>query len=84
MYLVTVEDLTCNCAQIKRDVTTATRYIVDVSLKPVEAMPHVFKWSVVTARKAGETYEAAGATSEERTFTWTGIGAPAASPTPSP
>jgi LysM repeat protein len=83
VYLVTVEDLTCNCAKIKRDVTTATRYIVDVSLKPAEAMPHVFKWSVVTARKVGETYEAAGATSEERTFTWTGIGAPP-NPTQSP
>ena len=49
-------------------------------MKPAEAAPHVFKWSVVTARQTGFSsdgrplYQPAGATSEERTFTWTGIG----------
>lgn len=89
VYLVSIEDVTCNCAQRKLDTTTATRYIVNVDLKPPEAAPHVFKWSVVTARQAGTNdkgdpiYEPAGATSEVRTFTWTGIGVPATA-TPSP
>lgn len=88
-YLVTVEDLTCNCARRKVDVTTTTRYIINVEMKPAEAMPHIFKWTVVTVRQTGTTgkgdpiYEPAGATSEERTFTWTGIGVPTTA-TPKP
>ncbi len=89
VYLVSIEDVTCNCARRKLDTTTTTRYIVNVDMKPEEAAPHVFKWSVVTARQTGTTdkgdpvYEPAGATSEVRTFTWTGIGVPATA-TPSP
>ncbi|MEK7326715.1 MAG: LysM peptidoglycan-binding domain-containing protein [Chloroflexota bacterium] len=89
VYLVSIEDVTCNCARRKLDTTTATRYIVNVDMKPEEAAPHVFKWSVVTARQTGTNdkgdpvYEPAGATSEVRTFTWTGIGVPATA-TPSP
>ncbi len=90
-YLVTVEDLTCNCAKRVLKTTTETRFIVSVDMKPAEAAPHIFKWTVVTVRQAGTTdkgepiYEPAGATSEERTFTWTGIGVPmTATPTPSP
>lgn len=90
-YLVTIEDVTCNCAKKKVDVTTQTRYIVNVEMKPAEAAPHIFRWSVVTVRQTGTTekgdpiYEPAGATSEDRTFTWTGIGVPTtATPTPGP
>jgi LysM repeat protein len=88
-YLVTVEDLTCNCAKRLQEPVTQTRFIVNVDMKPAEAAPHIFRWTVVTARQNGTTadgtpiYEAAGATSEERTFTWTGIGLPT-SPTPAP
>jgi LysM repeat protein len=90
VYLVTVEDVTCNCARKVTDVTTQTRYIVKPELKPIEAQPHVFRWAVVTARQNGTRqdgttiYEPAGATSEQRTFTWTGIGAPNPTATPSP
>ncbi len=89
-YLITVEDLTCNCAKRKVDVTTTTRYIVNVDLKPAEAQPHVFKWTVVTVRQTGTTdtgkpiYEPAGATSAERAFSWTGIGVVAATATLAP
>lgn len=89
VYLVSIEDVTCNCARRKLDTTTATRYIVNVDMKPEEAAPHVFKWSVVTARQTGTNdkgdpiYEPAGATSDMRTFTWTGIGV-ATTATPSP
>lgn len=90
VYLITVEDVTCNCAKNLTEVTTQTRYIVNVEMKPIEAAPHVFSWTIVTARQSGLTadgkpvYEAAGATSEIRTFTWTGIGAPNPTATPSP
>jgi hypothetical protein len=86
-YMVTLEDVTCNCAKRKQEVTTTTRYIVNIDMKPTEANPHVFKWNVVTVRRTGTTqkgdpiYQPAGATSEERTFSWTGSGAVAA-PTP--
>lgn len=89
-YLVTVEDVTCSCAKKKTDVTTQTRYIVGPDMKPEEAEPHIFRWTIVTARQNGTQadgsaiYEPAGATSEERTFTWTGIGAPNPTATPGP
>ena len=90
-YLVTVEDVTCNCAKRLQEVVTQTRFIVNVEMKPAEAAPHIFEWAVVTVRQSGTKedgtpiYEPAGATSEKRTFTWTGIGIPAtATPPPSP
>ncbi len=79
-YLVTVEDVTANSARRVQVTTLTTRYIVGVELKPFEAVPHVFKWTIVAARQVGTTdggepiYEPAGATSLERTFSWTGIG----------
>jgi hypothetical protein len=80
VYLVIVEDVTSNKPKLIKDTTISTRYLVDVDMKPVEAVPHVFKWSVVTARQTGVSddgrplYQPAGAVSEERTFTWTGLG----------
>ena len=80
VYLVTVEDVTSNKPKRIEDTTISTRYIMNVDMKPAEAAPHVFKWFVVTARKTGVSkdgrpfYQPAGAASEERTFTWTGIG----------
>ena len=80
VYLVSVKDVTNNGSQRISDTTLTTRYIVGVDMKPYEAVPHVFRWTVVTARQTGLTedgrpmYQPAGATSVERTFTWTGIG----------
>ena len=81
VYLVTVQDVTSNRPKRIEDSTVSTRYIINVDMKPAEAAPHVYKWSVVTARQTGVNsdgrplYQPAGAASEERTFTWTGIGA---------
>ncbi|MBS60384.1 MAG: hypothetical protein CL606_03630 [Anaerolineaceae bacterium] len=81
VYLVTVQDVTSNRPKRIEDSTVSTRYIINVDMKPAEAAPHVYKWSVVTARQTGVSsdgrplYQPAGAASEERTFTWTGIGA---------
>jgi hypothetical protein len=80
VYLVSVKDVTDNGSLRISDTTLTTRYIVGVDMKPYEAVPHVFRWTVVTARQTGLTedgrpmYQPAGATSVERTFTWTGIG----------
>ena len=80
VYLVSVEDVTANESHRISDTTLTTRYIVGVVMKPYEAVPHVFRWTVVTARQTGVTddgrpmFQPAGATSLERTFTWTGIG----------
>ena len=88
VYLVSVEDVTEGGSNRISDTTLTTRYIIDVNMKPREAVPHVFKWTVVTARQTGITddgrpmYQPAGSTSVERTFTWTGIGlAPVATST---
>jgi LysM repeat protein len=93
VYFVTVVDVTCNCARELRLTTASNRLIIPADLRPEEPLPHVFRWSVVTARQTGTNaqgdpiYEPAGATSHERTFTWTGGppgGAPGATPTPTP
>lgn len=80
VYLVTIDDVTEKSAHRVVDTTLTTRYILGPDMKPHEAVPHVFKWIVVIARQSGVTadgrpmYQPAGATSVERTFTWTGIG----------
>jgi LysM repeat protein len=89
VYFITVVDATCNCARELRVTTTANRLIVPVDLRPAEPLPHVFRWTVVVARQTGvdsrgqAIFEPAGATSLERTFTWTG-GGPLPSPTATP
>jgi hypothetical protein len=89
VYWVQIVDVTCDCARELGVPTTENRLIVPADLRPDEATPHVFRWSVVIARKTGvdsrgqDIYEPAGATSDERTFTWFGGGSPpTASPTP--
>ena len=80
IYLVSVEDVTENADRRITATTLSTRYIVGIEMKPHEAVPHVFRWTVVTGRQTGVTadgrpmYQPAGATSVERTFTWMGIG----------
>jgi hypothetical protein len=66
---------------------TDTKYIVPVTFRPSDPLPHILRWYVVTVRKSGtaasgETrYEPAGASSLKRDFTWSGS-APPATPTP--
>ena len=80
VYMVVVEDVTANSARRIVETTLTTRYIMTVEMKPYEAIPHVFKWTVVPARQSSTSsagkpvFKPAGATSEERTFIWTGIG----------
>lgn len=75
-YYVTVEDVTCGCAKIEQFATLETKYSVAESLRPTEAEPHLFRWTVTTVRQRnfGETgnpiYDSAGATSANRYFIW--------------
>jgi LysM repeat protein len=86
-YQVTVEDVTSGQGRRITDYVTDTKYIVPTSFRPEDDMAHVIRWWVTTVRQNGvdeqgePIYESAGATSEERVFSWTGV---AVAGTPSP
>lgn len=79
-YQVTVEDVTAGTAKRLQEITRSTNFTVPMDFRPAEAVPHVFRWSVVSVRQVGTSssgktlYEPAGGTSLERTFSWYGAG----------
>ncbi len=79
-YRITVQDVTDPDGKTVEAVTQSTRHIINVDMKPVEAAPHAYQWNVVVVRQIADDengnpqYEPAGVTSEDRIFTWTGIG----------
>ncbi len=83
VYLVSVEDVTCNCARFYRQSTTETKLVVPTSFRQTDNALHVYRWTVTTARqRPGDTaqqYDSAGATSSIRDFVWLGGNA---APTP--
>lgn len=86
-YQVVIEDVTCNCARIQREVVTDTKYILPAAFAPQDGSPHIYRWSVTTVRQrpGSETgqpaYDSAGVSSPERSFVWVGSGlAPTTSP----
>jgi len=86
-YAVTVVDITASQERKIVDYVTDTKYIVPVSFRPADNLPHVIRWWVLTVRQTGTDddgnpiWEPAGAASAQRSFTWVGV-APAATPTP--
>lgn len=78
-YQVTAEDIT-EGSGTRRLVAyiTDTKYIVPVSLRPAESLPHIIRWWVTTVRQTGANaggqpiYSSAGATSVRRDFSWSG------------
>lgn len=85
-YQVTVEDQTAaNLGQTIRitQYVTDTKFIVPTSFRPNDNLPHVIVWWVTTVRQNGvdeqgqPVYVSAGATSEKRSFAWTGVAVPA-------
>lgn len=81
-YQVTVEDLTCNCASIRKFQTTETKWILSPDLKPKDALPHTYRWQVSVVRQkaaaaGGQNYDVAGALSAPRVFAWYVGGTPA-------
>jgi LysM repeat protein len=87
MYRVTVEDVTEGEGRKLVEYVTDTKFIVPVSFRPKDNLPHVMRWTVTTVRQAGSDeqgdpiWESAGAISTGRVFSWTGA-APEATPSP--
>ncbi|HSB88482.1 MAG TPA: LysM peptidoglycan-binding domain-containing protein [Anaerolineales bacterium] len=87
-YQVIIEDITEGSGTVRLAAqVTDTKYIVPVSFRPNDALPHILRWYVVTVRNTGTLpsgearWEEAGALSLKRDFTWSGS-APAVTPTP--
>jgi LysM repeat protein len=77
-YYVIIEDVTCQCARVRQEITTETKFIIPADFRPTDAAPHIFRWSVGTVRQrpgpeGGQPiYDPAGATSPNRDFVWPG------------
>jgi LysM repeat protein len=86
-YVVTIVDVTGGEDRRLVDYLIDTKYIVPEEFLPRDTIPHVLRWWIHTARQIGTDddgnpiWEAAGALSIERVFTWTGTGT-ATTPTP--
>jgi LysM repeat protein len=89
-YAVTIEDVTEGQGRRLVEYMADTKFIVPDSFRPNDTTPHVIRWWVVPVRQTGTDmdgnpiWEAAGAPSAQRVFTWYGQGggAPAATPQP--
>jgi len=86
-YAVTVEDVTQAQGRKLVEYVVDTKFIVPLDFLPNDGVPHVIRWWVLPVRQVGTdddgnpVWDAAGAPSESRVFTWTSA-APAVTPTP--
>lgn len=83
-YQVNIVDVTEASERKIVDYVLDTKYIVPSSFRPNDSRPHVIRWWVTTVRQVGSDengnpiWEPAGANSEQRVFTWSGVaGTPA-------
>ncbi len=87
VYRVSVEDVTEGEGRKLVEYVSDTKFIVPVSFRPKDNLPHVMRWNVTTMRQVGSDeqgnpiWESAGALSMERVFSWTGA-APEATQAP--
>ncbi|MBT3323480.1 MAG: LysM peptidoglycan-binding domain-containing protein [Anaerolineae bacterium] len=87
IYRIVVEDITGGEGQKLVEYASDTKFIVPVSFRPKDNLPHVLRWTVVTVRQVGSDevgdpiWESAGAISFGRVFSWTGA-APIATEAP--
>jgi LysM repeat protein len=78
-YQVIVEDLTASRTRRLTDYVTDTKYIVPTTFRPRDNVAHVLRWWISPVRQAGTDEQgqaiwvSAGATSERRVFSWTGV-----------
>ena len=76
LYAVTIEDLTSVNSKRIVEYVNDTKYIIPVSFRPTDSVPHILRWwvSVVRQVDAGNSstpiYEQAGSLSEKRVFSW--------------
>jgi len=86
-YIITIEDVTEGEGRRLVDYVKDTKYIVPVSFRPKDALPHIFRWWVSTVRQTGSDdqgqpiWASAGANSLQRVFSWQGV-APEGTPQP--
>ena len=79
-YQVTVEDVTSGIGRKLVEYVADTKFIVPVTFRPQDNLPHVMRWSVVSVRQTGTDdqgnpiWSTAGTASTPRIFTWTGAG----------
>ena len=86
-YMITVEDVTSGTGRKLVGYETDIKFIVPLSFRPQDSLPHVMRWWVVAVRRTGTDdqgnpiWSLAGTLSIQRVFTWSGA-PPAATPTP--
>jgi LysM repeat protein len=79
-YQVTVEDVGSRIGRKLVSYVTDTKFIVPVTFRPQDNVPHIMRWSVVAVRQTGTDdqgnpiWSIAGAASLPRDFTWIGSG----------
>jgi LysM repeat protein len=86
-YAVSIEDITDGEGRKLVSYVADTKFIVPDDFLPNDRTPHVIRWWVVPVRQVGTDndgnpiWDTAGAVSQPRVFSWSGVGG-AATPTP--
>lgn len=78
-YQVIIEDVTADQGRRIVEYVTDTSFIIPTTFRPNDSVAHVMRWWVVPVRQTGTDeqgqaiWSPAGAASEKRVFTWTGV-----------
>ncbi len=86
-YIITIEDVTEGQGRRLVDYVKDTKYIIPVSFRPKDSLPHIFRWYISTVRQTSTddqgqpVWDSAGENSTPRVFSWQGI-SPEATSTP--
>jgi len=77
-YAITIEDVTTKEEKRTVEYTVDTKFILPVTFRPTDNVPHIIRWWVSVVRQIGSTengdpiWEQAGLISEKRVFSWIG------------
>jgi LysM repeat protein len=78
-YIVTVMDVTEGSDRKLVSYVTDTKFIIPTSFRPNDPTPHVMRWWISTVRQTGTDdngdpiWDTAGASSNQRVFSWSGV-----------
>jgi len=87
-YQITVTDLTEGTGRKLVDYVTDTKFIIPLSFRANDDLPHIYRWTISTVRQidvdqnGDPIWEIAGNESDTRVFSWAGQAAAEATPTP--
>ena len=87
-YRISVIDLTEGTGRKLLDYVADTKFIIPVSFRAFDDLPHIYSWTISTVRQidvdqnGNPIWESAGSESETRVFSWAGQAAADATPTP--